>query len=104
MSEPMVHVIAEFCPVGCDLVILVRCKPSRKLVAFCSMCEAVWCRPSPSGWGAPDFDLTVREAAPGGVELPGEEEVSRSEWLACVLRIARVEEWVDAGYLEGPAA
>jgi hypothetical protein len=74
-------VVKQYCDNACWRVVLVRCRATGQLLAYCRGCGAAWL--SPADLRTNDFAIGS-EACPGGVEVPSAEEVARSLWAGCM--------------------
>jgi hypothetical protein len=74
-------VVKDVCDNACWLVILVRCRATGRILAYCRDCGAIWATP-----------LELREnkyavgseLCPRGIEIPSPTEIDRSIWEGCV--------------------
>ncbi|QDV36024.1 hypothetical protein [Tautonia plasticadhaerens] len=73
----MLAVVEEICVHGCWLVVLVRCRATGRLMAYCDGCLSCWT--TPGDFRSATWSDPVREC-PAGVELPTAEEVAQSIW------------------------
>lgn len=77
----MLAVVEEICVHGCWLVVLVRCRATGRLLAYCDGCLSCWT--TPGDFRSATWSDPVREC-PAGVDLPTAEEVARSSWSGLV--------------------
>jgi hypothetical protein len=77
-------VVDDLCDNACWLVILVRCKATGRILAYCRDCGAAWLSPS---------DLQLNRLAIGselcsrGIEVPSGQAVAQSIWADSVQKL-----------------
>jgi hypothetical protein len=79
--EKMWPVVKELCDNACWHVVLVRCRATGRILAYCRDCGAAW--PSPAELRRDDFAIGS-EHCPQGVDVPSREEVIMSLWAESV--------------------
>ena len=90
------YVVSECCPVGCGIeVVLLRARPSGRLIAYRELCGCVWSDPASAQFEHGLGQLTPPWAlAPGGVDLPGSGDVQAARFGESVLRTMPVsKDW-----------
>src|SRR4051794_3162884 len=86
-------VVKDLCDNACWQVILVHCRATGRILAYCRMCGATWI--SPRDLHANDFAIGS-ELFPLGIEVPCQEEVARSIWADSVLEFIPESEYSTA--------
>ena len=74
-------VVKDLCDNACWLVILVRCKATGRILAYCRDCGAAWL--SPSDLHLNHFAIGS-ELCPRGIEVPCRQQVAQSIWADSV--------------------
>lgn len=96
LAQPMWPVVKEYCDNACCEVVLVRCKSTGRLFAYCRDCGAWWL--SLAALEANGYDAGS-PPCPQGVEVPLREEAGRSTWADAIKRCVPEEEYSAAAEL-----
>ena len=83
-------VVKDYCANACCEVVLVHCRATGLLLAYCHSCRAGWLSPADlevNHYGYPS------DLCPQGIEIPKREEVERSIWTDTVKRYIPEEEY-----------
>ena len=86
-------VVNDYCDNACNEVVLVRCRATGRLLAYCHDCGAGWL--SPGDLEGNDFGIGSR-LCPQGIEVPSREEAERSIWTGEVKRYIPAQEYSTA--------
>jgi hypothetical protein len=86
-------VVKDYCDNACCEVVLVRCRATGRLLAYCHDCGAGWL--SPADLEVNDFGIGSG-LCPQGIEVPSRGEVERSIWTDTVKRFIPEVEYSTA--------
>lgn len=86
-------VVKDFCDNACWLVVLVRCRATGRVSAYCRDCGAAWL--SPAEFRRNDF-VVGSELCPQGIDVPSPEELARSPWAGLVREFVPEAEYSTA--------
>jgi hypothetical protein len=86
-------VVKDYCENACCEVVLIRCRTTGRLLAYCHDCGAGWL--SPANLEVNDFGVGS-DLCPQGIEVPSREEVERSIWTGTVKRYIPEKEYSTA--------
>jgi hypothetical protein len=91
-----VFVLTEFCPMPCLMpVILVRCRTSGLVFAWCVACGCAWADPAKESWqrgNLGDFSHPCL-LAKGEIELPTREDIGRAGLAHLIVSEQEVDAW-----------
>jgi hypothetical protein len=94
-------VVKDYRNNACNEVVLVRCRATGRLLAYCHGCGAGW--PSAADLEVNAFGIGS-DLCPQGIEVPSREEVGRSIWKDTVKQYIAEEQYSTASEINGGLA